>query len=166
MLTPEWLDAHREGIEDMLAVILEEVVGPAAEGSHHILTSQDADGGELSTAISGGTGPGVPDDVEHPHVLVLIAARIAAGDPLPLVLRTFHPDEVSHQSPRGVDIPVKTVRGWFFDGASLLPMDEQAMFAAHCTDHATGDPIPPERGVRYAGSWPAPSIVPLSVWGR
>jgi len=161
MLTPEWLENHKQEIEDVFAAVLDQVVRPAAEGGRHILTSRDVDGQELSTAIRAGRGPDAADDVEHPHVLGLIAARIARGTPLPLVLRTFHADEVSHQSPSGGAIPVKTLRGWYFDGTSLLPLDEQAIFAAHCTDHATGDPIPPERGVRYAGSWPAPSIRPV-----
>jgi hypothetical protein len=161
MLTPEWLENHKREIEDMFAAILDQVVRAAPEGGRHILTSRDVDGKELSTAIRVGRGPDVADDVEHPQVLGLIAARIATGTPLPLVLRTFHAGEVSHQSPSGGGIPVKTVRGWYFDGTLLRPLDEQAIFAAHCTDHATGDPIPPERGVRYAGSWPAPSIRPL-----
>jgi hypothetical protein len=160
-MTPGWLENHEQEIEDVFAAILDQVVRPAAEGGRHILTSRDVDGKDLSTAIRVGSGPDVADDVEHPHVLGLIAARIAMGTPLPLVLRTFHADEVSHQLPGGGGIPVKTVRGWYFDGTSLLPLGEQAIFAAHCTDHATGDPVPPERGVRYAGSWPAPSIRPV-----
>jgi hypothetical protein len=158
MLTPEWPEIHKQAVKDVLVALLDEVLRPATEGGHHILTSQDDDGGELSTSIRTGTGPDVADHVEHPHVLGLIAARIAAGTPLPLVLRTFHADEISHQSPNGTSIPVKTVRGWFFDGTMLQPLDEQAMFAAHCTDHTTCEPVPPELGVRYADSWPAPSI--------
>lgn len=158
MLTQEWIDAHRLDIEELYDAILDEVVYPATEGDHHILTSQSDDGEGISTAICTSEEQDTDDEVELPHVLELIAAEIASGVPLPLVLRTFHKDEVSHQLPNGISVPVKTVRGWHFDGASLQPLDEQAMFAAHCTDAETGDPIPPELGVRYADSWPAPSV--------
>jgi hypothetical protein len=131
-------------------------VRPTREGTHHVLTSM-IDDEEASTGINTGTGADVPDEVEHPHVLVLVAAHIVAGTPLPLVLRTFH-DEVSHQAANGTDIPMKTVRGWRFDGAVLLAIDEQGMFAAHCTDARTGEPVAPERGVQYAAAWAAPSV--------
>lgn len=147
---------HLGDVERVVVALLDGVVHAAPEGDRHILTSLTANGREVSTAVWPGAGP---DAVENPHVLVLIAARIVAGDgDLPLVLRTFHADEVSHTTPSGVDIPVKTVRGWHFDGVTLVPLDEQAMFAAHCTDAATGDPIPPDRDVRYADAWPVSFI--------
>jgi hypothetical protein len=156
--TPEWVAAHRQDVEDVFVAILDEVVAPATEGRNHIVTSVDVDGGELSTAVDTGTGPDAPDEVEHPHALGLLAAYMAAGIALPVVLRTFHAGEASHRSPSGVAIPVKTVRGWFFDGTSLQPLGEREICAAQCTSHTTGELLPPEAGVRYASAWPAPSI--------
>jgi hypothetical protein len=156
--TPEWWAAHRHDVEDVLMAILEEVVAPATEGRNHIVTSVDVDGGELSTAIDTGTGPDAPEEVEHPHALGLLAADMAAGIALPVVLRTFHADEVSERSPSGVAIPVKTVRGWFFDGTSSRPLGEREICAARCTGHSTGELLRPEAGVGYASAWPVPSI--------
>jgi hypothetical protein len=156
--TPEWLAADRQDVEDVFVAILDEVVAPGAEGRNHIVASIDVDGGELSTAIDTGTGPDTPDEVEHPQVLGLLAASMAAGIALPVVLRTFHAGVASHRSPSGVDIPVKTVRGWFFDGTSLQPLGEREICAAQCTSHTIGELLAPEAAVRYASAWPAPSI--------
>lgn len=163
MLTEKWIEDHRPEIEDLYDALLNEVACPADEGDHHILTAHSDDDGGISTAIRTGMERDADGEVELPHVLALIAAEIASGTPLALILCTFHKNEISQPLPNGVKIPVKTVRGWHFDGAALQPVDEQAMFAVHCIDSETGDPIPPEHGVRYADAWPAPSVRPLST---
>jgi hypothetical protein len=38
-------------------------------------------------------------------------------------------------------------------GAGIIPIDEQAIFSASCTDASTGEPIAPERGVRYMDAY-------------
>lgn len=91
--------------------------------------------------------------VEHPAVIRSLGGLLTNGTPLGLVLRTFG-DEIAFTLPNGIDIPVKTVRCWFVSEGQPQPRTEAAAFAAFCTDNKTGEPIPPERGVRYADAWP------------
>jgi hypothetical protein len=158
LLDIEWIEVHRQDIQDIYTAFLNDVMALSVEGHNHIITSIDTDNSELSTAIDTNPGSREPYEVELPHVLRLIAAKMAAGVKLPLVLRTFHADEISHRAPNGYPIPVKSVRGWLFDGELMCPLDEQQMCAAECTDHATGELLVPEEGVRYASAWPVPSI--------
>ncbi|WP_394350462.1 hypothetical protein [Nocardiopsis quinghaiensis] len=71
-----------------------------------------------------------------------------------MVLRSFT-GQVSHTLSHGADIPLKPVRGWRVADRGLVPLDEAQMFDAHCTDAASGEPVPPERGVVYTN---APAI--------
>lgn len=115
--------------------------------SRHIVTL----GGGLSTAIDE-LHDGTPA-VEHPEVVQEILRGLDDGQTGSIVLRTFT-DEISHTTANGTEIPVKEVRGWFASDGQLHPLDEQQMFSASCTDAATGEPIGPERGVRYLSAHP------------
>lgn len=113
-----------------------------AGGSRHILTL----GNGRSTAIDqlhDGTY-----SVEHPAVIDELLRAVEAGDETSIILRTFT-TETSHTLANGTRIPVKEVRGWYVNEGSFLPFCEKQMFAASCTDAATGEPIAPERSVRY-----------------
>ena len=68
-----------------------------------------------------------------------------------MVLRSFT-GQVSHTRPDGVEIPLKLVRGWVASDRTLYPLDEAAMFDAHCMDAASGEPLSPEEGVIYTGA--------------
>ncbi|WP_028649436.1 hypothetical protein [Nocardiopsis sp. CNT312] len=87
--------------------------------------------------------------VEHAAVVERLCAALAEGAPAAVVLRSFT-DRVSHTLADGTAIPAEVVRGWTAGGGALLPLDEARMFDAHCTDAASGEPLPPERGVVYA----------------
>ena len=115
----------------------------------HILTLHL--GYAMSTSI---TRHGGVFDVEHPAVVERLHDAVVSGGQGALILRSFT-DRVSHTRPDGVNVPVKQVRGWRLDQGTLVPLDEAQMFDAHCTDSASGEPIPPERSVEYTG---APSI--------
>ncbi|WP_017608565.1 hypothetical protein [Nocardiopsis xinjiangensis] len=110
---------------------------------NHILTVNT--GSVRSTAVER-RGEGFR--VELPAVVERLCTALARGDLASVVLRSFT-DEVSHTRTDGVDIPVKLVRGWWACDRTLYPLDETAMFDAHCMDAASGEPLPPEEGVRY-----------------
>ncbi|KOX09957.1 hypothetical protein [Nocardiopsis sp. NRRL B-16309] len=115
-------------------------------GDHHVLTLNT--GHPMSTAIDA-RGEGF--DVEHPAVVERLCAAISRPSPSALVLRTLT-DRISHTLPDGTAVPVTLVRGWRVGERTLFPLDEAEMFNAHCTDAASGEPVPPERGVEYAGA--------------
>ncbi len=118
-----------------------------AGGSGHILTL----GNGWSTAIDelhDGTY-----SVEHPFVVDELLRTVEAGEGASVVLRTFT-EETGHTLANGIRIPVKEVRGWYVHGGRFQPLSERQMFAASCTDAATGEPIAPERSVRYVDAHP------------
>lgn len=112
-------------------------------GSRHLLSLHTRH--TMSTAV---LLQGEGFAVEHPPVVERLCAVIANGATAGVVLRSFT-DQVSHTLPNGVDIPVKLVRGWSIADRGLTPLDEAQMFDAYCTDAASGEPVPPERGVVY-----------------
>lgn len=117
------------------------LTGPTGE-TCHILTL----GNGWSTAIDklkDGTYT-----VENPQVVDELLRAVKAGEEGSVILRTFTP-EISHTLANGTRIPVKEVRGWYVADGRLHPVSEQQMFSASCTDAETGEPIAPERAVRY-----------------
>lgn len=112
----------------------------------HILTLHT--GRALSTAIDRRCDG---FEVEHPAVVERLCAALARGALASVVLRSFT-DQVSHTLENGVEIPMKLVRGWVASDRTLYPLDEAAMFDAHCMDAASGEPISPEEGVIYTGA--------------
>lgn len=115
-------------------------------GERHILTLHT--GYAMSTAITLGDET---FDVEHPVVVERLYEAVASGAQAALILRTFT-THTSHTEPGGPNIPLKQVRGWRLDHGLLYPLDEAQMFDAHCTDSASGEPIPPEPGVEYTAA--------------
>lgn len=147
VIHPDWMDANEERVVTACEALFDLV---AAAGDHSIVTSVH-DGEESSTAVD--AHEGAITWVEHEPVILALAIKTVQGIPYPLIVRTFT-DEVSHQSPNGMPIPFKVVRGWSFNGSTLVALTEAEMFAAMCTDADTGEPIAPEAGVRYADAWP------------
>ncbi|MDT0265730.1 hypothetical protein RM844_05430 [Streptomyces sp. DSM 44915] len=76
----------------------------------------------------------------------VLAVGLATGAGGGLVLRSG-PGAPSGGTPR------QSVRGWRLAGGWLHPLGEAEIFAAYCTDPTSGEPLPPEHGVRYR---PAP----------
>ncbi|MCL2728929.1 MAG: hypothetical protein FWE15_02760 [Actinomycetia bacterium] len=139
-----------------------EAVGP---GCHHVVASLPMEDGPPLLAAArvhadesgahGERGDSAIGDgelhVEDAEALVLctvIAAGAATAHPGGLVVRTTGPD--------GTD----TVRGWTLRGGEPHPLGEPEVFNAYCTDPDTGDPVPPEPGVRYAAGLPLPPPLP------
>ncbi|MEV6768781.1 hypothetical protein AB0N05_09170 [Nocardia sp. NPDC051030] len=117
-----------------------------AGNSQHILTL----GNGWSTAIEqlhDGTY-----SVEHPAAIDEILRILERGEEASLILRTFTP-EIGHTLPNGTSIPIKEVRGWYINEGVVHPLSEQQMFNASCIDADTGEPIPPERAVRYVDAY-------------
>ncbi|MFV2198544.1 hypothetical protein [Nocardiopsis sp. LOL_012] len=112
-------------------------------GSRHILTVHTRYA--MSTAVEAHKDR---IDVEHPRVVERLCDALTEGTLAAVVLRSFT-DEVSRVLDNGAEVPVKLVRGWSAAEHRLEPLSEAEMFDAHCTDAASGEPIPPERGVVY-----------------
>jgi hypothetical protein len=122
----------------LLSALLEDL-----PGTRHILTLHTRHA--MATAVER-RAPGF--HVDHPAVVERLCTAVTSGGLAAVVLRSFT-DQVSHTLPSGVEVPVRLVRGWTVADRSLLPLDEARMFDAHCTDSASGEPVPPERGVVY-----------------
>ncbi|MGW5877280.1 hypothetical protein ACWFMI_12125 [Nocardiopsis terrae] len=115
-------------------------------GDHHVLTLHTHH--TMSTAVD---RRAETFDAEHPQVVERLHAAVTGGAGASVVLRTVT-DRISHTLPNGVEIPVELVRGWYVTGHRLIPLDGARMFDAHCTDAASGEPLPPEHGVEYTGA--------------
>jgi hypothetical protein len=118
----------------------------AERPGHHLVTV-----GAWSTSVT--VAPDGSIEIENPMVCGGLHRMVTDGDPAGIIVRSFT-SEISHTLPDGTDIPVKEVRGWHLSNGVFHPRDEQAMFAATCTDARTGEALAPERGVRYADACP------------
>lgn len=73
----------------------------------------------MSTAIDVDTDGKVL--LEHPEIIGKLGSLLGQGAQLSVVLRTFG-DEIAFTTPTGVDIPLKTVRGWFVVDGHAQPL--------------------------------------------
>ncbi|WNI19332.1 hypothetical protein [Actinacidiphila sp. ITFR-21] len=115
-----------------------EAVGP---GGHHIVCSLSTpDGPPLLAAVQIDAKPDGAVRLAEADALV-VCTVMAAGEvsayPGGLVVRTTDPDGT------------ETVRGWSLREGGPRPLTEAEVFSAYCTDPETGEPVPPEHGVRY-----------------
>ncbi|MBR8744876.1 hypothetical protein [Nocardiopsis sp. MG754419] len=115
-------------------------------GDHHVLTLNLRR--PMSTAVR---RDGDRFEVEDPSVVERLRRAVADPAPAALVLRT-RTDHVPENPSEGTDVLVELVRGWWVGHRALVPLDEAQMFDAFCTDTASGEPIPPEPGVRYVSA--------------
>ncbi|MEV7023824.1 hypothetical protein [Kitasatospora sp. NPDC093558] len=120
------------------------LVAPAGPG-RHLLHFDD-----WSTAVDLAADGTI--EIENPMVAAALHRMVQEGDEVGVILRTFL-EEVSHTGPNGVGIPVKEVRGWYLAEGVFHPLTEAEIFSAYCTDADTGEPLPPERGVRYVDAY-------------
>jgi hypothetical protein len=115
-----------------------EAVGP---GTHHVVCSLPTeDGPPLLAALHVDAGADGEIHLAEPDALVLctvMASGTVTARTGGIVLRTTADDEPD------------TVRGWSLRGGLLHPLTEAEVFDAYCTDTVTGEPVPPEPGVRY-----------------
>jgi hypothetical protein len=124
------------------------IVEAVGDGIHHVVCSLPTDDGPpLLAAVHIAIDPDGEMHLTEADALVIctvmavaaVTARVGG-----LVVRTTDTD--------GRD----TVRGWELRDGEPRPLSEAAVFDAYCTDVATGDPVPPEPGVRYAAGLPLP----------
>ncbi|MFR9675732.1 hypothetical protein [Streptomyces sp. TR02-1] len=121
-------------------------------GRHHLVCSVDAPESpllavlEVRTTREGRRELDGPDTTFFCAVLAVGLAHEASGG---LVTRT-----APSVSGRG-RVP-ETVRGWCLQGGWLAPLAEAEVFSAYCTHAETGEPLPPEPGVRYGAGIPLP----------
>jgi hypothetical protein len=148
-----------------------EAVGP---GTHHIVCSLPTGTAEaalvaavLIEAPAPGESPGgmragdaaagdSGDDLRFSETDALVVGTVMAvgtvtAQPGGLVVRTV--------TGKGAD-RAETVRGWSLRGGEPYPLTEAEVFNAYCTDPVTGEPVPPEPGVRYAAGLPLPPPLP------
>ncbi len=124
---------------------LRALVCPAGSGTHLVQVN------DWSTSVTVGKDGVI--EIENPMVVAGLHRMVNEGREAGIIVRTFT-KETSHTLSNGTEIPVKEVRGWLLSGGVLDPLDEQAIFSASCTDAVTGEPIAPERGVRYMDAYP------------
>ena len=126
---------------------LVEAVGP---GTHHVVCSLPAaEGPPLLAAVHVEADADGEIHLDESDALVLCTVMAAGTVTVRtggLVLRTTD-DE-------GTD----TVRGWSLRDGLLHPLTEAEVFDAYCTDTATGEPVPPEPGVRYRAGITLPPL--------
>jgi hypothetical protein len=137
---------------DLASHTLLRIVEAAGAGTHHLVCSLPTDDGDslLATAhITADTeGELHLSDTEALVLCTVMAAARVSARPGGLVLRTTD-DE-------GAD----TVYGWSLHPEGPRPLTEAEVFNAYCTDPDTGDPVPPEAGVRYRAGLPLPPPLP------
>ncbi|UWE09804.1 hypothetical protein [Actinacidiphila bryophytorum] len=149
---PDCEDAVAYCAFDLASHTLLRIVEAAGPGSHHLVCSLPIDAGDSLLATAHITAD--PDGELHlsdSEALVLCtvmaAARVSVR-PGGLVLRTT--------DDQGRD----TVYGWSLHPEGPRPLTEAEVFNAYCTDPDTGDPVPPEAGVRYRAGLPLPPPLP------
>ncbi|MCF6525414.1 hypothetical protein [Streptomyces sp. JJ36] len=134
--------------EDALAraaELLDRLLESAGPGRHRLVCSVTTPGTPLLAALDAGCSPDGALRPEPRGALLfrhVLAAGLATGSPGGVVMRT-----APGPAPAGAR---ETVRGWRLAHGGLSPLSEAEVFSAYCTDPDTGDPVPPEPGVRYA----------------
>lgn len=128
-------------------------------GVHHLVVSVAAPGSPLAAALDvRRTAEGICH-AHEPAVLALttvLAAGFATRSHGGLVCRTQPGGPAERDGDAGGaregDVSGDVVRGWRLEleGAWLSPLSAAEVFAAYCTEPATGEPVPPEPGVEYA----------------
>lgn len=127
---------------EALAALLE-AIGP---GIHHLVCSVSTPDAPMSASLRADRRADGTLHLRDPDPLLLcgvLATGLAAGCAGGLVVRT--------ESAGG-----EVVRGWRLREGWLSPLSEAEVFAAYCTDAGTGEPVPPESGVRYAAGTELP----------
>jgi hypothetical protein len=137
---------------DLASHTLLRIVEAAGSGAHHLVCSLPTDDGDSLLATAHITADHDGDihlsDTEALVLCTVMAAARVSTRPGGLVLRTTGTD--------GTD----TVYGWSLHPDGPHPLTEAEVFNAYCTDPDTGDPVPPEAGVRYRAGLPLPPPLP------
>lgn len=150
---------------DRAARSLAHVLEASGPGVHHLVCSAGtADAPLVAAADAHKTADGAlhADESALLALTAALATSLATGSPGGLVCRTDGPQgardvpdppgtRATHATPDAEPVG-DVVRGWTVvpREGRLRPLTAAEVFAAYCTDPATGDPEPPEHGVTYA----------------
>ncbi|WP_433548630.1 hypothetical protein ACQPZG_28965 [Streptomyces sp. CA-294286] len=141
-------DIGREAFERSSRLLLGLLRG-AGTGIHHLVCSVPADEEQLLAVLHAeASDDGVPElqDDEGAEFVTVLAAGIALGSPVGVVLRTSRQDEPDR------------VYGWRLDHGGLAVLTAAEVFNAYCTDAETGEPVAPEPGVDYCAGFPITDV--------
>lgn len=136
------------GFRRALATVAEIAARPSG-GGHHLVVSVVTDDGPLTAALLVEPGESAEAASARPEALpfgTVLAVALATARPGGLVLRTA----AAAPSAGGR----ASVRGWRLNDGVLEPLTEAEVFSAYCTEPGTGDPVPPEPGVRHEAAGP------------
>ena len=140
----EDIDPEDDVAECMARDLLQEAVN-AAYGPVHAVVGVFTSVPEFIELDLGSTqrGEWLVPRTEHVRAVLALAVAVVRGGSL----------VVRHDTPSvfgGMQM-CQQVRGWSLRDYQISMLDEQKLFAMYCTDSKTGEPIPPEPGVRYVG---------------
>ncbi|MFD3381339.1 MULTISPECIES: hypothetical protein [unclassified Streptomyces] len=136
---------------DTAARAFEALLDALGPGRHHLVCSAHTALGSFASASATVECP--PDDQDQANAdyegwlmfCHLLAQTSIAFRDATIFTRTHTTDTTS------------VLRGWKVTNGWPQPMAAADVFAAYCTDLATGDPIPPEPGTDYQAGTPLPT---------
>ncbi|MFE9687508.1 hypothetical protein [Streptomyces sp. NPDC006285] len=140
---PDPFDTAAQAFEALL-----DALGP---GRHHLVCSaHSALGSFASASATVECAPGDQDQANADYEGWLMFCHLLAQTSITfrdaaIFARTYTTDSTS------------VLRGWSVIEGWPQPMAAADVFAAYCTDLATGDPIPPEPGTDYQAGTPVPT---------
>ena len=128
------------------------LIEAVGDGTHHMVCSLPVpDGPPLLAAVHIDSRPDGDLHVAEADALVVCTVMAVAAVTARLGGLVIRTTDAGGQD---------TVRGWELRGGEPRPLPEADVFDAYCTDPATGEPVPPEPGVRYAAGLPLPPPLP------
>lgn len=130
--------------DDYAAAVLEALMGAADTGDHRFTIA----------AVIHGTPIGYPLTVEITDGAVRAHEDAVSGvlNLLAAVIKGGHRGGITLRTRTGPD--AERLCGWAIRGLVTWPLNRAQLFAACCTDPATGAPVGPEPGVEYADAPP------------
>ncbi|RRO14850.1 hypothetical protein EIL87_19165 [Saccharopolyspora rhizosphaerae] len=122
----------------------------AAPGVHVVTVTGFPDRSVTALAAVNHSGELEWDEPEVEHYLDQL---LREGTAISLVLHVLS-DEVAFTDAQGGEVLVKHVYGWFIEDGEIRPVTAAEAFDIGCVDPDTGEPVPPQPGVRYENAWP------------
>ncbi|MEB3368477.1 hypothetical protein [Saccharopolyspora mangrovi] len=130
--------------------LLKNAVLFAAPGVHVVTVTGLPDRSVTTLVAVDHRGELVLEDAEAEHYLDVL---LEEGSLVSLVLHVLS-TEVAFTDSQGSEVLVKHVYGWFIEDGTITPVTAAEAFDIGCVDPNTGEPVPPQPGVRYEDAWP------------
>ncbi|MET7641242.1 hypothetical protein [Streptomyces sp. NPDC005438] len=135
-------DTAKHAATALAGELLATALWAAGPGPHHLVCWVESPEGDRAEALTVEDDAPPPDDDQEVRALCEALAQVLLRrGPGALMLRS---------GPDGRE----RVRGWVGERGGLRPLTAAEIFAAYCTDPDTGEPLPPEHGVRYVSAYP------------